>query len=186
MGLSGIMAERATCANHPKVETRLRCNKCGKPICARCAVRTPVGYRCPSCVNEQQRVFYADFKPSYYVVAALVALPLSLAAGWVLPRLGWYVVLLGPIVGGGIAEAVRWAIRGKRGEYTWLVVCGSILLGALPVIILSLLSLLGAAVQAPGLLASLAGGFLRLLWGGVYVLTAAGAAYARLRTGNRV
>ena len=34
------------CANHPGVETSLRCNKCGKPICAKCAVRTPTGYRC--------------------------------------------------------------------------------------------------------------------------------------------
>jgi len=180
------MAERMTCVNHPKVETRLRCNKCGKPICTRCAVRTPVGYRCPSCVNDQQRVFYADFKPGYYAVAALVALPLSLVAGWLLPRLGWYVVLLGPVVGGGIAEAARWAVRGRRGEYTWLVVCGSIVVGALPVITLSLLSLLGAAASASRVLAPLAGGLLRLLWVGVYLLTAVGAAYARLRTGNRV
>jgi len=180
------MAERVTCANHPKVETRLRCNKCGKPICTRCAVRTPVGYRCPSCVNRQQRAFYADFKPAYYAVAGLVALPLSLVAGWLLPRLGWYVVLLGPIVGGGIAEAARWAVRRRRGEYTWLVVCGSIVLGALPAIALSLLSLFGNVGQAPPMLASLAGGLLRLLWVGVYLLTAVGAAYARLRTGNRV
>ena len=34
------------CANHPTVETTLRCNKCGKPICAKCAIRTPTGYRC--------------------------------------------------------------------------------------------------------------------------------------------
>ena len=37
--------ESLTCANHPDRETLLRCNKCGKPICISCAVRTPVGYR---------------------------------------------------------------------------------------------------------------------------------------------
>ncbi|MBL8128361.1 MAG: hypothetical protein JNM64_12030 [Chloroflexia bacterium] len=33
------------CAEHQEVETRLRCSRCGKPICPRCAVRTPVGMR---------------------------------------------------------------------------------------------------------------------------------------------
>lgn len=173
------------CANHPKVETRLRCNKCGKPICTKCAVRTPVGYRCRSCVNAQQRVFYADFRTRFYVIAALVALPLSLVAGWLIPQLGWYVIFLGPVVGGGIAEAARWAIGRRRGQYTWLVVCGSIVVGALPTLLLSLLSFLGLVARAPGVLASLMGGIMRFLWLGIYLLTAVGAAYARLRTGRR-
>ncbi|MGC9334733.1 MAG: B-box zinc finger protein, partial [Anaerolineae bacterium] len=46
------------CANHPNVETLLRCNRCGKPICTRCAVSTPVGYRCRECVGQQQSSFY--------------------------------------------------------------------------------------------------------------------------------
>ena len=29
------------CADHPDVETRLRCSRCGRPICPRCGVRTP-------------------------------------------------------------------------------------------------------------------------------------------------
>ena len=45
------------CANHPAVETTLRCNRCGKPICAECAVRTPTGYRCKECVRGQQKIF---------------------------------------------------------------------------------------------------------------------------------
>ncbi len=45
------------CANHPGVETSLRCNKCGKPICAKCAVRTPTGYRCKECVRGQLKDF---------------------------------------------------------------------------------------------------------------------------------
>jgi len=180
------MDEPLHCANHPGVETRLRCNKCGKPICTKCAVRTPVGYRCRACVNAQQRAFYADFRSSYYLIAALVAVPLSLVAGWLIPRLGWYAIFLGPIVGGGIAEAARWAIGRKRGEYMWLVVCGSIVVGVLPTLLLSLFSFLGLVVSAPGLLASLVGGLMRFLWLGVYLVTAVGAAYARLRTGRRM
>lgn len=179
------MAEPLYCVNHPTVETRLRCNKCGQPICAKCAVQMPVGYRCRDCVSAQQRAFYADFRPVYYLIAAAVALPLSLIAGWLIPRLGWFTVILGPVVGGGIAEAVRWAIQRRRGQYTWLIVCGAIVVGALPGLIASLLSLLGVAVFSSGSIAYLAGGLMRLLWLGVYLVTGVGAAYARLHTGKR-
>ena len=43
------------------METSLRCNKCGKPICAKCAVRTPTGYRCKECVRGQQKIF--EYRP---------------------------------------------------------------------------------------------------------------------------
>ena len=48
-----LLAEDETvyCSYHPNVETGLRCNKCGKPICVKCARRTPVGYRCPDCIR---------------------------------------------------------------------------------------------------------------------------------------
>src|SRR5436190_16953198 len=46
------------CTVHPTVETSLRCNKCGRPMCVKCSVRTPVGYRCRECVKGQQAVFY--------------------------------------------------------------------------------------------------------------------------------
>lgn len=177
------MDEVLYCREHPRVETRLRCNKCGQPICTRCAVPTPVGYRCRKCVSAQQRAFYADFRPGHYLIAAAVALPLSLVAGWLIPRLGWYTIFLGPVAGGGVAEAARWAIGRKRGAYTWLVVCGSIVVGALPVLLASVLPLAAVVVSA----SSAAGYFpvrvMRLLWVAVYLVTATGSAYARLRVG---
>ena len=180
------MNDTLHCVHHPRVETRLRCNKCGDPICTKCAVRTPVGYRCRDCVNAQQQVFYTGFRSSYYLVAAVVALPLSLAAGWLIPQLGWYAIFLGPVVGGGIAEAVRWAIKRRRGPYTWLVVCGSIVVGALPTLLLSVLSFIGLVASVSGALGYLVGGAMRLLWVAVYLVTAVGAAYARLRVGRGV
>ena len=45
------------CHNIPTVETALRCNKCGEYICPKCAVRTPTGYSCKSCISNQQKVF---------------------------------------------------------------------------------------------------------------------------------
>jgi hypothetical protein len=182
------MTEVLHCVNHPDVETYLRCNRCGQPICPRCAVQTPVGYRCRSCINAHQKVFFADFRPIYYVVAALVALPLSLVAGVVIPITGWFAIFLGPLVGGGIAEITRWAIRRRRGKYIWLVVCGSIVVGGLvPVLGVAGLALLLGMMGGMSNLGSYAlGGLFGLLWPIVYVVTATGAAYWRLRPGKRV
>jgi hypothetical protein len=130
-------------------------------------------------------VFYSDFRPIYYVVAAAVALPLALVAGWLIPSLGWYTIVLGPLVGMGIAQAVRWAIRRRRGQYMWLVVCACIAVGALPRLLLLLFSLFGRAADPTGAI-HYTGELLGLLWAVVYVVAAVGAAYARLRPGRRV
>lgn len=178
------MNESLHCVNHPNVGTYLRCNKCGQPICAKCAVLTPVGYRCRDCINTQQRVFYADFRPIYYLVAAAVALPLALVAGWLIPSLTWYAIILGPLAGGGIAEVVRRAIGRRRGQYTWLVVCGCIIVGWLFISLMPLFLLIGSPVDPTGYYVTswLTG----LLWDVVYLVAAVGAAYARLRPGRRM
>lgn len=179
------MNEPMYCVNHPDVETYLRCNKCERPICAKCAVRTPVGYRCRDCINAQQQVFYADFSPVYYLVAAAVALPLSLVAGWIILRLCWFAIFLGPLAGGGIAEAARWAMRRRRGPYTWLVVCGCIVVGALPQLLLTLSIFIGPVVDPSTVGYYVTSGLMALLWDVVYLVTAVGAAYACLRPGRR-
>lgn len=180
------MTEPLYCVNHPNVETYLRCNKCGRPICIKCAVLTPVGYRCKDCVHAQQKVFYADFRPVHYLIAAAVTLPLALVAGWLIPSLGWYALILGPLAGVGIAEVVRWAIRRRRGPYTWLVVCGCIVVGALPKLLFSLLIFAGAMVDLTAAGYHIASGLMELLWDVIYLVAAVGTAYARLRPGRRV
>ena len=185
------MSEPLHCVNHPGVETYLRCNKCGKPICAKCAVRTPVGYRCQECINLQQQVFYADFRPIHYVIAVVVALPLSFVAGVILPFLGWFVIILGPLAGVAIAEITRLAIQRRRGRYTWVVVCGCIIVGGLPMLLLPLLgfaglALLGRLGDTASVMSQAVGGILGMLWPGVYLVMATGAAYWRLRPGKKV
>jgi hypothetical protein len=148
-------------------------------------VLTPVGYRCKDCVRAQQKVFYADFRRVHYLVAAVVALPLALVAGWLVPRLGWPAIILGPLAGLGIARAVHWAIQRRRGPYTWLVVCACIVVGALPQLLGSLFALLGLAVDPAGAV-FYAGGLMRLVWTIIYTVAATGAAYAAVRPGQRV
>jgi hypothetical protein len=172
------------CVNHPNVETYLRCNRCGDPICTKCAVRTPVGYRCKNCVRTQQAVFYADFRPVHYLITVAVALPLSLIAGWLIPSLGWFAIILGPIAGSAIARAVQWATRRRRGRYVWAVACACIVVGALPWLLASLLGSVLAFGAGAGF--SVAGGVLGLIWFLVYLAAAVGSAYAWLRPGRRV
>ncbi|MBN1955286.1 MAG: hypothetical protein JW900_09585 [Anaerolineae bacterium] len=181
------MSEPLYCINHPNRETFLRCNRCGVPICPKCAVRTEVGYRCRACINRQQQVYYAEFRPVYYLVAALVALPLSIVAGFLIPALGWFALLLGPAVGLGIAEAAHWAIGQRRGRHTWLVVCGAIVAGASLRLLGSLLALFFSLQWAGDWAAApyLFGGVTGLVWNVVYIVGAVGTAYARLRSGRR-
>jgi hypothetical protein len=126
------------CANHPTVETMLRCNRCGKPICTRCAVRTPVGYRCKACVGQQQAVYYAGGVGDY-IIGGIMATVLGGLAGLVMSLLGawFFALILGPTIGIGIGEAVRLAVRRRRSRYLWISAAAGILVGALPALLLS-------------------------------------------------
>jgi tetratricopeptide (TPR) repeat protein len=152
------------CANHPSVETMLRCNRCGKPICTRCAVQTPVGYRCRECVGQQQAAFYTGGALDY-VIAGVIALVLGAIAAYLMTLLGawFFALILGPAIGIGIAELVRLAVRRRRSRYLWMVVAGGLVVGALPALLLALSSLWA------------------LLALGLFLLLAVGAATARLR-----
>lgn len=147
------------CANHPNVETMLRCNRCGKPICSRCAVGTPVGYRCRQCLGQQQAVFFTGGATDY-VIGGIIALVLGGIASFIMSLLGYwfFALILGAPAGVGIAEAVRAAVRRRRSRYLWLVVGGGIVVGALPALFLALLTLNLRSVLAIGLFLALAVG----------------------------
>src|SRR5512141_190101 len=105
------------CANHPTVETTLRCNRCDKPICPKCAVKSPVGYRCRECVKGQQKIFDTAEPIDYvlgFIVAGLLSGVASVLAGLVsfIGFYGWFIlVFVAPFAAGIIAEAVRLAIH---------------------------------------------------------------------------
>jgi hypothetical protein len=132
------------CTNHPDRETMLRCNKCDKPICYECAVRTPVGYRCRECVREQQNVYY-NAEKSDVLIGGIVALVLGVGfgilayitlglmrlvpAGSLFAIIG--AVFIGPAVGGLIAEAIRRAVNKRRARAMKWVAAGAFLAGVL-------------------------------------------------------
>jgi hypothetical protein len=163
------------CANHPRTATSLRCNKCNKPICSRCAVLTPVGYRCRECVRGQQQVFETVIWYDYAVAGVLAAV-LGGLAGALLVNLSWFTIFLAPVAGGVIAEIVRVAVRRRRGRNLFLAAAGAYVAGCLPLFALGLFAVLFG--QQAGF-----GGFglLRLLWPVVYTVLATGTFYTRLR-----
>lgn len=152
------------CVNHPNVETMLRCNRCGRPVCTRCVVQTPVGYRCKQCVGQQQAAFFTGGVVDY-VLGAIIALVLGGIASYLISLTGlWFIALiLGPTIGIGIAEAVRFAVRRRRSRYLWAVVAGAMVLSAVPALLVSLFSLWSLFVL------------------GLYLVLSVGAAAARLR-----
>jgi hypothetical protein len=135
------------CANHPGVETSLRCNKCGKPICANCAVRTPTGYRCRECVRGQQKIFVTAQAVDYalgFVTAGVLSFLSSLLVSLISGIAGFFAFIViffaAPSVGMVIAEAVRYVTRKHRSHPLFITVSVAVVLGALPLIVMNLIS----------------------------------------------
>ncbi|MBN2305656.1 MAG: hypothetical protein JXQ72_14325 [Anaerolineae bacterium] len=128
------------CTVHANVETTLRCNRCGRPMCTRCAVRTPVGYRCKECVREQQDKFF-DAQVLDYLIAAGVSAVISFFAAAFLSRLGWgfFIIMIAffisSAVGGIIGRSVFRLTGKRRGRYTDIVVGTAVVVGALPFVL---------------------------------------------------
>ncbi len=130
------------CANHPTVETQLRCNRCGKPICPKCAVSTPTGYRCKECIRAQQKVFQSAL-PRDYPIAFVIAFVLSLLGNFLISFLGFWGLLLAFVVGFVIAESVRKATGKRRSKALFWTTAIAAGLGSFPYLMIALLAAFG-------------------------------------------
>lgn len=107
------------CAQHPDIETNLTCGKCGKPICPKCMVQTPVGARCPECARRQRLPTF-QVSASYYLRAAGMGLVLGAAGGLVwglvqgLFSFLYLNLLLAPALGYAIGELLSRVVNRKR------------------------------------------------------------------------
>jgi hypothetical protein len=102
------------CARHPNTSTRLRCSRCGTPICPLCAVRTPVGLRCPDCAGVRGLPTYPTDRTSLATaagVAMIVGFIFAIAFAWY-PEWNFYLSLA---LGFGVAETMARAAHEKRG-----------------------------------------------------------------------
>ncbi len=164
-----------TCAFHPKRETKLRCNRCNRPICVQCAIQTPTGYRCPECVRNQQKVF-VTVKWHDYLLAVLVTGILSFLGSLLAVRLGFFTILLAPIAGMGVEIAVRKSISNRRSPLLYKVVGATAFIACLPMIIIQGLNSFSALFNF-GWLA--VGGLYPFIWVVVYAVTITSTVYYR-------
>ncbi len=108
------------CAEHPDIETSLRCGKCNKPICPKCLVQTPVGDRCQDCAKLYQLPTY-HVSTKYYLRATGASLGMAIISGAVwgtiigLVPFFYLNLLLAPGAGYAIGEVVSLATNRKRG-----------------------------------------------------------------------
>ena len=158
------------CYIHSDRETSLRCKRCDQYICTSCAVSTPTGYMCKECMRERQKVFdtalWQDFLFGFAIAGLLSGLAsflVTLIGGF--GFFGWFLIFLGSSAAGGlIAEAVRAVTRRRRSRALFLTVGAGVVFGALPMLLLQLLS----------------GNIFGLLFQVIYLVIAAPMVYARL------
>lgn len=159
------------CVNHPDTPTTLRCNRCEKPICPKCAVLTPTGYRCNECVRSQQKIF-ATAQWYDYLLTALIGGVLGYLGSLLVSYLGFFTIFLAPIAGMVIAEAIRAAVRRRRSKRLFQLAALSAVLGSLPILVMLLLAaFLGG--NAPRFLLS-------IVWQALYIVMMVSSLYYRL------
>lgn len=121
--------QAARCACGSGYETLLRCQKCEKPICPKCAVRHPVGLRCREHATQGRGVLY-DLRVTDYAVAAGVGLLVASAAGALVSHLLFFPIFLGSAIGSYVAATMSRAVCYKRGRGLQVIAGVCIVLGA--------------------------------------------------------
>ena len=127
------------CANHPDTETLLRCNRCEKPICLKCAVLTDVGYRCKECIRGVQSSYFnanATDNIIGFGIALVVAAIASPIAGLVFAFVPFFIGIIlafaiGSGAGGALAQIIRASVGRRRGRYLRHFTLAGIVLGVL-------------------------------------------------------
>ena len=139
LSIETAAAETATyCPQHPQVETRMRCNKCGKLICLKCAARTPVGYRCRDCVYQQQNIYF-NAKGYENMIAFLVSFGLTCLATPLVALISdsfyfgafYLAFLAGPSAGALLVQSVRLAVQRRRSRHMHFFLVGGMIVGLL-------------------------------------------------------
>lgn len=163
------------CYAHPQRETLLRCNRCERPMCQACAVLTPTGYRCKECVRGQQKIF--DTARWWdYPLAVLTAGVLSYVGSRISNIFGFFTILVAPVAGMIIAEAVRFVVRKRRSKALILLATAATLIGAIVTPLYQLILSLVYISSGQGLTM-----LFSLLWPAVYAVLVTSTVYYRLK-----
>ena len=123
------------CATHPSVETELTCSRCGKPICPRCLIQTPVGARCRECANVRRIPMY-NIGGLTLARAAGSALGGGISVGiawWLFNPLTsvFFGAIVGFVAGFAVGEIVSLGTNRKAGPALQAVAVGGVVLAYL-------------------------------------------------------
>lgn len=126
--------EAPHCTWHPDRETRLRCARCGRPMCGDCARHHPVGMRCKECAKALRSPLYR-VGPLQYAGGFAVGFVAAFGAALLLGALWLMFALFGALaIGAPLGDAVSWGAGRKRGRGLQVVAAVSLSLGALAAI----------------------------------------------------
>ncbi len=149
-----------TCTFHPKRETQLRCNRCEKPICIKCATHTPTGYRCQECIRSQQKIFVTT-KWFDYIIAAIITAIVSFLGSLLTLFLGFYTIFIAFGAGYSAVWLVRKIIKNRRSPALKIVFSVTAFLGSLPPLIYWIVTTL-QEMKTYGY--AISGGIFTLIW----------------------
>ncbi len=95
----------ARCYGHPGTTATLRCSRCERPICGRCAIPAAVGQHCPECVAEarkgQRKVRSAMLVTAPVTVGIIAVTVIFFIAQQLLPGLTRSLALFPPAIHSG-------------------------------------------------------------------------------------
>jgi hypothetical protein len=132
------------CYRHPDRETWVRCGRCDRPICTKCAIQGPVGSRCRDCGRLRNDPL-TTLSRRQLLLGIGVALAGGTVAGMVGIQLGLFLaIILGPIIGGLVGEAVLRVTGYKRGTKIRAIVLFGLAGGLLIAIPIDLALFVGA------------------------------------------
>lgn len=119
------------CEKHPDRDTELRCNRCNRYMCIKCAVRTPVGYTCSECVRGHEEKFFNSTQIDYVIVGTIAALGSAMGAA-ISAFLGiFFTFIIAATVGGVIGRLALFATSRRRGRYSGYVCAGGVVVGTI-------------------------------------------------------
>ena len=105
--------EEMQCYYHPGVATSLSCANCGKPICPKDLIETPVGAKCKECGTPSKKM-RGVAKPSQYAMAAVYGLAAAIVGGLIageltyLLQVGFIISLaLGYLIGEAVSRGAH-------------------------------------------------------------------------------
>jgi hypothetical protein len=121
------------CSFHPDVETEMSCAECGRAICPKEMVLTPVGYKCPICARPKKSQ-YTYVKPKQLLAAAAISAVVGVGGAFLLSvfmRGGFFGFILAYGWGMLTAEAARRGSGGHRGKELTIVAGIALVVGGL-------------------------------------------------------